>query len=397
MARQNKVTSRVIDLNSFRSIASYMADTSDWINSVNERESIFEKMRDDPRVESLIQDRKNKVLQMYGSLTPTGNKVVDTACDENLTFNIFYRLNNILLNAVPYGIAACEVLWKMHDGLYVPYGFVPIPRTALSFPQKNNVPFGTPVIESQNIVLDDWHKFLVHRNSDGELNVWGRPALRSAYMFWKFKQLGVRFWAQAAEIVGAPSILAIFESRNETDAKKRAAELTEIMSGWKGGSSGALGNVSNIQVISSQINDFNTIVETCDTEIAYAITAQSLSTNQAQYGTRAQSDTHILTFNELIKGDAYAIQQTDNLLVKAFVELNFPGEKAPEYDIDSSDFATWEVIRDAIDRNIPVSLSAIYKKIHIPQPLDEKDSFVKPQTGGFGFGDDGHDDFFFRK
>lgn len=394
MAKQNTVTSRVIDLNSFRSIVSYMTDTSNWINSVNERESIFEKMRDDPRVESLIQDRKNKVLQMYGSLTPSGNKAVDKACDENLTFNIFYRLNNILLNAVPYGIAACEVLWRMKDGLYVPYGFVPIPRTALSFPQRDGVKFGIPVIESQGIILDDWKKFLIHRNNDGELNVWGRSALRSAYMFWKFKQLGVRFWAQAAEIVGAPSILAIFESRNEADSRKRAAELTEIMSGWKGGSSGALGNVSNVQVISSQINDFNTIVETCDTEIAYALTAQSLSTNQAQYGTRAQSDTHILTFNELVKGDAYSIQQTDNLLVKAFVELNFPGEAAPEYDIDSSDFASWEVIRDAIDRNIPVSLSAIYKKIHIPKPLDEEDSFVKPQSS-LGFNDN-PGSFFFR-
>ena len=50
MARTNSVTSRVININGFRSIANYVSDTQDWINSVQERENIFEEMRDDGRV-----------------------------------------------------------------------------------------------------------------------------------------------------------------------------------------------------------------------------------------------------------------------------------------------------------------------------------------------------------
>ena len=127
MARTNNVTSRVIDLNGFRSIASYVSGTQDWISSIQERESVFEEMRDDARVESLITDRKNKVLQMYGSFTDTDNKKVNEACQNLLTFNTFYKLNNILLNAVPFGIAACEVIWEFREGWYVPVDFVPIP------------------------------------------------------------------------------------------------------------------------------------------------------------------------------------------------------------------------------------------------------------------------------
>lgn len=397
MAKNNDVTSRVLDLNGFRSLANFVSDTSDWINSVAEREDIFCKMRDDPRVESLVQDRKNKVLQLYGSLTDVQNKAVNEACENLLPFNTFYKLNKILLNAIPYGIAVCEVEWKFEGGWYIPFNFIPIPRNAISFPQYMGLDWGTPVIESQNIILNDKKKFIVHRNDDGELNVWGRPTLRAAYTFWKFKQLGVKFWALAAELCGVPSILAIFETRTEEEAKKRAKVLTEALQQWESGSQGAFGNVKDIKVISSQINDFNKIVELCDAEIAYALTAQSLTTNQAQYGTKAQGSEHSKTYDDLIKGDAYSLQMADQQLVDAFVELNFPGEKAPRYDIDSSDFAPWEIIRDAIDRNIPVSLSAIYKKVHIPEPKDEKDSFVKPQVGGFGFDDDGHDDFFFRK
>lgn len=374
----------------------YVADTSSWLNDVGERESVFDEMRDDPRIESLIKNRKDKVLQMTGSFTESKNKRVNEACENLLTFNTFYKLNNILLNAVPYGLSACEVLWKFVDGFYIPYNFVPIPRNALSFPQRDGLDFNTPVITQQNLILDDKRKFIVHRNDDGSLSQWGRPALRSAYGFWKFKQLGVKFWAMAAEIVGAPTILALFDARNETEARERAKTLTEIMSDWKSGSNGSLGNVRDVKVISSQINDFKTIVEICDTEIAYALTCQSLAVNEGQYGTRAQGTLHEATYDETIKGDAYLLQQTDQQLVNAFVELNFPGEAAPQYDIDSTDFASWEIIRDAIDRGVPVSLKAIYNKVHVPEPVDEKDSFVKAQPS-FGFSDRGKDDFFQKR
>ncbi len=393
MARTNSVTSKILNLTGFRSIMGYVADTSSWLNDVGERESVFDEMRDDPRIESLIKNRKDKVLQMTGSFTESKNKRVNEACENLLTFNTFYKLNNILLNAVPYGLSACEVLWKFVDGFYIPYNFVPIPRNALSFPQRDGLDFNTPVITQQNIVLDDKRKFIVLRNDDGNLSQWGRPALRSAYGFWKFKQLGVKFWAMAAEIVGAPTILALFDARNETEARERAKTLTEIMSDWKSGSNGSLGNVRDVKVISSQINDFKTIVEICDTEIAYALTCQSLAVNEGQYGTRAQGTLHEATYDETIKGDAYLLQQTDQQLVNAFVELNFPGEVAPQYDIDSTDFASWEIIRDAIDRGVPVSLKALYNKVHLPKPTDEKDSFVKAQPS-FGFSDRGKDDFF---
>ena len=393
MARTKSVTVQQINLSGLRSVAGYMADMQEWLSDIGERETVFDEMRDDARIESLLQNRKNKVLQMTGSFTETKSKAVNEACENILTFNTFYKLNNILLNAVPYGLAACEVLWKFAGGWYVPYDFVPIPRTALSFPQHSEHGFFTPVITQQSLALDDSRKFLVHRSDDGELSQWGRPALRSAYMFWKFKRLGVEFWAKAAEIVGAPTILAMFEAKSETEARSRAKTLTEVLSEWKSGSSGAFGNVKDIKVVSSQINDFNTIVEACNTEIAYALTCQSLATNEGQYGTRAQGAVHSATYDETIKGDAYLLQQTDQKLVNAFVELNFPGEGAPQYDIDSTDFASWETIRDAIDRGIPVSLKALYNKVHLPKPIDEKDSFVKTQPS-FGFSDGGRDDFF---
>ena len=230
MANTKSVTTKILNLTGFRSVAGYMNDTADWLSSVDERESVFAEMRNDPRIESLVKNRKDKVLQMTGSFSETKNKLVNEACENLLSFNTFFKLNNILLNAVPYGIAACEVLWEFTGGYYIPYDFTPIPRPALSFPTRADLEYFTPVITAQNIALSDKRKFIIHRNDDGELNRWGRPALQSAYGFWKFKQLGVKFWSMAAEIVGAPTILALFDVKGEDEARKRAKELTEMMS-----------------------------------------------------------------------------------------------------------------------------------------------------------------------
>lgn len=389
------VTHQVIDISGFRSIVAHMDETAEWLNHVGERESVFRRMMDDARVSSLVEERKNKVLQMYGSLTATGNNLVDTACEKYLTFNLFYQLNKIILNAIPYGIACCENLWVRKNGLTIPYAFLPIPRDAISFPNKYDVPYGVPVLSSLNIPLGDSAKFTVHRNDDGNGDVWGRPALRSAYWGWRFKRLGLKFWALAAEKIGAPSILAIFETRTDTEAKERGKLLTEALQSWTSGSSGALGNVKDIKIVDSTIQDFNTLIQTCNAEIAMALTAQTLTTNESQYGTKAQATTHVETFDSIIKGDCYQLQQTCQKLVNAFVEINFPGETAPTYDIDSSDFASWDIIREAIDRGVPVSLSALYKKVHLPKPTDEKDSFLKP-ANSMMFSDKANADFFFR-
>lgn len=387
------VTVRVIDINGLRSITSYMNETTDWFYRVGESQEVFERMMDDPRVGSLVEQRKARVLLLEPSITDSGDAAVDGAVREHLDFNTFFNLNNILLNAVPFGLAAVEVVWERRGGLFVPRSFVPVPRTALSFPGAygGSVGYMTPVLTSQQIPLDDSRKFIVHRNDTGNGDRWGSPVLRRAYWPWRFKNIGFDAWVFAAKKIGVPTILALFETRSEDEARKRAQDLSAALSEWEGGSSGALGNVKDLKVVDSSINDFNLLVETCNAEIAYAITGQSLATNQAQYGTRAQSDTHVLTFAQTVTRDAYQLQQTDQRLVDAFCALNFPGRPIPLYDIDSTDTADWTVVREAMDRGVPVSRKALYEKYRIPQPQGPDDEFLK-QAEGFGF-----DDGFFLK
>ncbi|WP_059369296.1 phage portal protein family protein [Treponema endosymbiont of Eucomonympha sp.] len=395
-AKKKELESHIVEISGFRSIVSYLEDTNDWLFSVGESQKVFSDMMCDGRIESLVGDRKDRVQQLTGSITPTGNKAVDEACDRYVDFNARYEAQSILLNAIPYGIAVCEIIWENKNGIYAPASFVPVPRQALSFPQDGE--YMTPYLTIENKPLNEPYKFLVHRNSTGDGSRWGSPALKSAYWPWKFKRLGFKFWIMAAEKVGVPSVLALFQSKTTEDAKARAKALSEELRNLESGSSGAFGNVTDIKVVDSEIKDFDAIVSTCNTEIAYAITGQSLATNQAVYGTKAQATTHEKTYDSVTSGDAYLMQQTLQKLYDFFVEINFPGEPAPIYDIDSTDYASWETVRDAIDRGVPVSLSSLYDKNHVPRPKDEADAFVKTISSPFAAEGDpaSYADFFFR-
>jgi len=392
-----ELTTQIVDISSsMRSIVGYLDDTSGWLASVGESQEVFTRMMNDPKIESLVGNRKDRVQQMYGSLTDSGSRMIDEACRKHLPFNLIYKLNTILLNAIPFGIALCEIVWDKKDGLYVPVGFIPIPRTAITFPQNGR--YGVPHLSALNKPLDEPYKFIIHRNDKGDGNLWGTPALRSCYWPWKFKQLGFRFWMQAAERLGVPSILALFETRTAEEAQQRAAVITNELRNVKSGSSGAFANIKEIKVVDGAIKDFETIIRVCNEEISYGITAQSLMTSQAEYGTKSQGLLHSETYKSTTIHDAYLIQQSIQVLYNYFVEVNFPGAAAPMFDIDSTDFADWEVIRDAIDRNIPVSLNALYDKVHLPRPdpLKAGDSFVKPSSSGMMFGDSVRDSFFLQ-
>lgn len=249
--------------------------------------------------------------------------------------------------------------------------------------------------------LDAPRKFLIHRNDRGRGSPWGRPALRAAYWPWRFKKLGFRFWLMAAERIGVPSILAIFDAKSDAEVKSRAGILANLLGRIRSGSSAALGNVREVKYLdaSGAIRDFDIIVNTCNTEIAYAITGQSLATNQAEYGTKAEGELHERTFDALIFGDAQALQAAVQPLYDWFAEINFPGEEPLRFEIDAGEKASWKVITEAIDRGVPVSRKAIYGSHKIPEPTDDADSFVRPAglaMPAAAGGDFADRDFFFR-
>ena len=121
------VTTRIIDVNGLRAITSFMNETADWFSRVNESQEVFDRMMDDARTGSLVEQRKARVLLLDSSITDSGDEEVDEAVRKFLPFNTFFNLNNILLNAIPFGLSAAEVIWERRGAFLIPVSFVPIP------------------------------------------------------------------------------------------------------------------------------------------------------------------------------------------------------------------------------------------------------------------------------
>ena len=398
--RKSDLERRIIDIGMFRSFVSAVDEASDWISSVGESTQIFTDMMDDGRISSLVEHRQNRVLWLSMEQHDGSSERLNETCRNAIDFNKLQKLSMQLLNALPNGIAVTEVIWEQKDGLYIPVDFFPIPRSKIQFPYSGEdwqIPVYAPTMKR----LDAPRKFLVHRNDRGTGNPWGRPVLRSAYWPWKFKKLGFKFWIMAAERIGVPSVLAIFDAKTDEDVRKRASILTGLLGKLRSGSGAALGNVKEVKYLDAAgaLRDFNIIAVTCNTEIAYALTGQSLSTNQAEYGTKAQGELHERSFDAITFGDAQALQASIQPLYDWFAEINFPGEEPVRFEIDAGEKVSWKVLTDAIDRGIPVSKKAIYELHKIPEPEDESDSFLKPDrmTPAAVAGEDFADRFFQRR
>jgi phage gp29-like protein len=370
---------QIIDIGMFRSFVSAIDDAADWLSSVGESSRIFSEMLDDGRIASLVENRQNRVLWLDMGQKDGDQDRLNEACKAAIDYNKQQKLCLQLMNAIPNGIAVSEVIWEQREGLYMPVDFLPIPRSRIHFPLAG-MDWRVPVYAPTGQRLDEPRKFLIHRNDRGTGNPWGRPALRAAYWPWKFKKLGFKFWIMAAERIGVPSVLAIFDAHNDTEVKSRATILADLLSRIRSGSSAALGNVKEVKYLDAAgaLRDFDVIINTCNTEIAYAITGQSLSTNQAEYGTRAQGELHERSFDAITFGDAQALQASVQPLYDWFVEINFPGAPPLEFEIDAGEKASWKVLTEAMDRGIPVSKKAIYGVHKIPEPADEEDAFLKP-------------------
>jgi phage gp29-like protein len=389
---------QIIDIGTFRSFMSALDETSDWLASVGESTRVFGEMMDDGRIASLVENRQDRVLWLDMGQRDGDHARLNRACERALDYNKRQKICMQLLNAIPHGVAVSEVIWEKEGGLYVPVDFRPIPRSLLSFPLLGEA-WRTPVYTPTGQSLEEPRKFLIHRNDRGTGNPWGRPVLRAAYWPWKFKKLGFKFWIMAAERIGVPSVLAIFDAKNDGEVRKTAGLLSKLLGEIRSGSSAALGNVREVKYLdaSGALRDFDVIVNTCNTEIAYAITGQSLATNQAEYGTKAEGELHERTFDALIFGDAQALQASVQPLYDWFAEINFPGIEPVAFEIDAGEKASWKVVTEALDRGVPVSRRAIYGIHRIPEPSDEADAFTKPEgiTAPAAEGDFGDRDSFF--
>lgn len=360
-------------------------------DEISEREGkglhVYDEMFVDGRVSSLFYQRRNATLNLPVYLKDSVSTDINKFAHEQITEKVLRKWAwKLLSGAIRYGFRPAEIVWKRKGGYFVVDYLRGHNIDQYSFDASGRLYYTD--INGQHL-LNHPYKWIVHRHEgDSHDNPAGVSVLKPAYWPYKFKQLGLQFWVTATEKFSVPSIIALFEKAgNQEDTEQIAETLSTMIEEIQSGSGGALGNVRDLKELnmSGKVSDFKELITACDVQIAYALTGQSLATNNPDSGSRALGSVHADTMAGLVRNDARGLAYTLQEIIDMTIQLNF-GEDAPSpsVEIDTGNYAPWDVISDAIEKNIPISKRALYSRYQIPEPEGRDDELLQPAETGDG-------------
>jgi phage gp29-like protein len=382
------LSARVIALDSaLSSFMGYMPNPDEVLRDTGERISVYREMRTDPRIKSLLALVKSTILEFAPRIEQGGSKPqVYKTVSEFMPQSLLYGLEKRLLSAIDYGYSVVEVVWENSQGWWKVADVVLRKPERFAFDAEGRLKYKDPNNAELLDLYNQSYKWLVFRHDKDAENPYGTSALKSCYWAWKFKKAGSQFWIMAAEKFSVPSILALFDTTEPEDKiKARALDLSEMLATVQSGSGAALANIKDVKLLTSpeKVSEFRSLMEWCDQQISYGITGQSLATQEAEFGSRAQASVHKDVLTLLAKGVCRDMTEVLQRLVSYVVELNYgPDEAEPQIRFDLEEHTTWDELMQAIDRGIPISKQSLYTRYGVPEPTGDDDAFIRSsQTG----------------
>ncbi len=362
----------------FTGFVSFMVD-----NKGVSQLSDYEEMFNDARASSLFYQRRNETLNVPFYIHATGVKKVDEFVAKHLTERTIRKWGwELLTGALKYGHQPAELVWKKEGAYYTIDYLKTHTIDQYSYDKSGQLHY---LDMNGSHTLDQPNKWIIHRHEGSRRNnPRGESILRAAYWAYSFKRLGFEFWLSATEKFSVPSLVALFEAAKDPQKANEVADMVSAaIQDIQAGSGGAMAGVTDIKEIkmSGSVADFNTLISACDVQIAYALTGQSLATNDPTSGSRALGEVHADTMAGVASNDAKGLLYTLQDLVSMVIRLNF-GEDVvlPEIRLVTNNTAPWEIVASAIDKGIPLSRKALYEQYNLTPPEDEDDTFTRPES-----------------
>lgn len=356
----------------------YMPNPDTIIKTSGHGLRIYDEMKEDARIGSLFEDRRNATSNLPCYITEVSNAKVNEYAASHLNEANLRKWGFVLLDgALKYGFQPAEIIWERDKKGY--YYIAGLDCHDITRYRMNN---DGHLFYDSIIPLNQDYKWIIHRNEGDSYNrQYGRAYLKRVYWPWKFKTLGWQFWLTATEKFSVPSLVVLFEQSDPKKAKETANELAELILSLSSGSGGAMANIKGIQQITmgGSVSDFNTLIDACDLQISYGMTGQALATNKTETGTQALGTVQERTKMAAYKNDARALRYTLQKLVDYSIAVNFgEDEQSPEFSFDTEDKASFSEVMQAYQAGVPISRKALYSMYGLPEPENEEDTLASP-------------------
>lgn len=307
-------------------------------------------------------------------------------------------LEGIIEGALLYGHKAAEVTWRAGTGpdrdRLVLDRIAQKDHRTLEFVVDqfwNHLGFRSRSAASRETIPRE--KFLLLALHEEDEDPRGRSSIRSAYTSWTFKQLCWPEYKRWLDNCALPTVVGKTAPKQPGDVQRNAdgtkkeggrilspAEaMAQAFAGLK--SAGYIvvppgSEVSQLDIVDDGAG-FERAIAVADGQIAKAILYQTLATGEAQFGTRAQSETHMSVLDLLVawlKSKVAAAIERD--LVRTTIRWNF-GEEAlvytPQISLGDTERRDWSVDAAAAAALEPAvtdsQWNAITDQLGLPQPL----------------------------
>ncbi|TCM61874.1 phage gp29-like protein [Acinetobacter calcoaceticus] len=293
------------------------------------------------------------------------------------------------MDAVGHGYSCQEIQWQQIGNLWLPKNFAHVvPRNFLTpYNKPNELRLNDGGIEGAEFWDFGW---VVHRHK-AKSGYIARSGLHRVLAWpFLFKNYGIRDVMEFLETYGLPNKIGKYPS-GATDQEKMTLLRAVMMIGRNAG--GIIPHGMSIDFESATDGDTKNhmdLVKWCEqTQSKVIVGGTLLSQADGKSSTNAQSKTHEVQFDKLVKSDALQLARTMNdSLVSYLMRLNYPNitpDRYPKFKFDTTDTEDIETFGEALPKLVSVGMKIprtwAHEKLGIPEPGDDEDvlSVAAPQ------------------
>lgn len=247
-----------------------------------------------------------------------------------------YRMIDDILQANPWGMSCCEVIWKTGVNEWLPVAVKGKPFRYFTFNNKNELKFlssgnsfdGEKIPPKKILLARHWI------TSNSFENPYGDKLLSKSYWPVTFKRNGTQWWNVFVEKYAMPLLIGkVKPSVSETDREKLAEDLAEAVQDAVLLTS----QDHEIEFQEPKSNRSSEIYEGLNHYMNSAISkiwlGQTLTTEMGDVGSYAASKTHQGVKDERRNQDKKMVESTFQTLIDWFVELNFGEAESPVFSL----------------------------------------------------------------
>ncbi|MDV4263326.1 DUF935 domain-containing protein [Acinetobacter seifertii] len=293
------------------------------------------------------------------------------------------------MDGVGHGYSCQEIEWHRLGNLWLPKSFEH--KLARNFMTPHNKPNELRLnIDGSPEGKEFWDfGWFIHRHK-AKSGYIARSGLHRVLSWpFLFKNYGVRDVMEFLEIYGLPIRVGKYPAGATNEEKMTL--LRAVMSiGRNAG--GTIPNGMSIDFETAANGDTDNhfaLIKWCEqTQSKVIVGGTLLSQADGKTSTNAQSKTHEIQFDRLIKSDAKQLARSINdCLVDYLMRLNYPNitrDRYPSFYFDTTDTEDMQVFSDSLEKLVSVGMKIpvawAHEKLGIPQPTDNDEPVLGIQS-----------------